>query len=100
MTAACEPVGTVEIAERCGVSRSAVDAWRARHDTFPAPCYTVGGRPAWEWAEVQAWAVGTNRMALPPEPEPEPGPCAHKFARSQGSSGMIVHKCTLCGATK
>lgn len=54
----CDPVGTVEIAQRLKVTRSAVDAWRMRRSnvTFPAPTWTVGGRPAWEWADVEAWA--------------------------------------------
>lgn len=56
-----DPVGTVEVAARLGVSRSAVDQWRARHSDFPAPRWTVGGRPAWDWAEVHAWAVRTDR---------------------------------------
>lgn len=56
-----DPVGTVEIAQRLGVSRAAVDAWRARGLGFPEPRWTVGGRPAWEWADVHAWAVSTGR---------------------------------------
>ncbi|MGE0796550.1 MAG: helix-turn-helix transcriptional regulator [Acidimicrobiia bacterium] len=56
-----DPVGTVEIAQRLGVSRSAVDAWRSRSLEFPAPRWTVGGRPAWAWEDVHAWAVRTGR---------------------------------------
>jgi predicted DNA-binding transcriptional regulator AlpA len=55
------PVGTVEIAELLGVSRSAVDAWRTRDLGFPEPKWTVGGRPAWAWAEVEAWVLATGR---------------------------------------
>lgn len=54
-------VGTVEIAERLKVSRSAVDQWRQRRVGFPDPKWTVGGRPAWDWADVQRWAVDTGR---------------------------------------
>jgi predicted DNA-binding transcriptional regulator AlpA len=56
-------VGVVEIAERLAVTRKAVDAWRARGLGFPEPRWTVGGRPAWEWAEVEAWARETGRLA-------------------------------------
>jgi len=56
------PVGTVEIAERLHVSRSAVDAWRARHPEFPKPKWTVGGRPAWDWPDIEAWARATGRL--------------------------------------
>ena len=56
------PVGTVEIAERLGVARGTVDQWRQRPAVnFPDPTWTVGGRPAWDWAEVHAWAVATGR---------------------------------------
>ena len=57
----CDPVGTVEIAARLGVSRSAVDQWRHRGLSFPEPTWTVGGRPAWRWGDVAAWASETGR---------------------------------------
>lgn len=57
-----EPVGTLEIAERLGVTRKAVDAWRKRGLGFPEPHWTVGGRPAWDWDEVTAWARNTGRL--------------------------------------
>lgn len=50
-----EPVGTMEIAERLGVTRHAVDKWRQRDPTFPEPRWKIGGRPAWNWADVEAW---------------------------------------------
>lgn len=56
-----EPVGVVEIAARLGVGRKAVDKWRQRDLGFPAPAWTVGGRPAWRWADVEAWARSTGR---------------------------------------
>lgn len=52
-----DPVGIAEIAERLGVTRSAVESWRTR-DTdppFPEPRWRVGGRPAWEWETVAEW---------------------------------------------
>lgn len=49
-------VGTVEIARRLDVSRSAVDQWRARPWVkFPEPRWTVGGRPAWNWPDIEKW---------------------------------------------
>ena len=59
-----DPVGTVEIATRLGVSRSTVDAWRTRHaDTFPRPRWTVGGRPAWNWDDIEAWHAARGTTA-------------------------------------
>lgn len=55
-------VGTVEIARRLNVSRSAVDQWRARGLGFPQPRWIVGGRPAWDWAEIEKWAKKTDRL--------------------------------------
>jgi hypothetical protein len=57
-----EPVGTREIAERLGVTRKAVEAWRVRNLGFPEPRWTVGGRPAWAWDDVEDWAVKTGRL--------------------------------------
>ncbi len=51
----CDPVGAVELAERAGVARRTVDQWRQRHPDFPAPTWTVGGRPAWDWPVVADW---------------------------------------------
>lgn len=58
---AVDPVGTIEIAERLGVTRDAVNQWRRRPLDFPEPQWTIGGRPAWEWADVEAWAKATGR---------------------------------------
>ena len=54
-------MGTREIAERLGVTRKAVEAWRIRDLGFPEPRWTVGGRPAWDW-EVKDWAHKTGRL--------------------------------------
>jgi len=53
-------VGAVEIADRLGVKRATVDAWRQR-GVFPDPSWTVGGRPAWDWPVVAVWAAETGR---------------------------------------
>ena len=58
---AADPVGVVEIAERLGVTRKAVDQWRVRGLGFPSPTARVGGRPAWRWDDVDAWARSTGR---------------------------------------
>jgi hypothetical protein len=57
-----DPVGATEIAHRAGVVLATVDAWRRRHADFPAPQWTVGGRPAWNWPDVAAWLTATNRL--------------------------------------
>ena len=57
----CDPVGAVEIAARAKVQRATVDQWRQRDDSFPAPRWTVGGRPAWDWPDVAAWLAATGR---------------------------------------
>lgn len=56
-----EVVGAVEIARRLGVARATVDQWRQR-SVLPDPRWQVGGRPAWSWAEVRAWAEETARL--------------------------------------
>jgi len=56
------PVGLVEIAERLGVERQTVDAWRHRR-LLPDPAWTVGGRPAWAWSTIEAWARYTGRLS-------------------------------------
>jgi predicted DNA-binding transcriptional regulator AlpA len=64
MSRQCDPVGAVEIATRLGVARRTVDSWRGRGtkgDPFPEPRWTVGGRPAWNWDDVERWhATRTN----------------------------------------
>jgi hypothetical protein len=62
-----EPVGVVEIAQRAEVTREAVNKWRERYGAetehpFPAPAWTVGGRPAWDWPAVETWLRKTKRL--------------------------------------
>jgi predicted DNA-binding transcriptional regulator AlpA len=61
MRSPTEPVGLAEIAERLGVKRGTVDMWRTRGQ-LPAPRWTVGRRPAWNWPDVLAWALDTHRV--------------------------------------
>lgn len=62
------PVGAVEVAERIGVARNTVDAWRQRGErlsgaTFPPQRWPVGGRPAWCWhCDIEPWAREAGRL--------------------------------------
>lgn len=69
MSRKCEPVGAVEIAERLNVKRRTVDQWRQRNTGFPEPRWSVGGRPAWNWDEIEAWAKKKR-----PSGRPKAGP--------------------------
>jgi hypothetical protein len=55
------PVGAAEIAERLHVKPPTVHTWRHRK-LMPEPRWTVSGQPAWDWAEVEAWARQTGRL--------------------------------------
>lgn len=57
-----EPVGVVEVADRLDVTRDAVKRWRERDVGFPDPRWTVGGRPAWAWPDIERWARDTGRL--------------------------------------
>lgn len=58
----CDPVGPEEIAERLAVKRDTIYQWRQRDLGFPEPRWRVGGRPAWNWPEIEAWARSVDRM--------------------------------------
>lgn len=55
------PVGAVEIADRLGVETTTVAQWKQR-GLLPAPAWTVGGRDAWRWSEIEEWARETGRL--------------------------------------
>ena len=72
MATALDLVGPAEIADRAGVSRSAVSQWRKRYPKFPAPLATIGatrnapnggggGTPVWNWPAVAKWLDATGR---------------------------------------
>lgn len=58
---ASPPVGAAEIAGRLGVKPQTVHTWRQRR-IMPEPRWTVSGQPAWDWAEIEAWARRTGRL--------------------------------------
>lgn len=55
-------VGVLDIAERAGVTRDAVQKWRNRYPDFPAIEATISDYPVWRWAEVEAWLRATGRL--------------------------------------
>lgn len=63
-----EPVGMLEIAERLGVQAGTVDKWRRRsreggiRHPMPAARWLVSGYSAWNWHEVEQWAVESGRL--------------------------------------
>jgi hypothetical protein len=58
---ACDPVGVAEIAERLGVKQQTAAMWRYR-DLLPDPRWEVSRLPAWNWPEVERWAIQTGRL--------------------------------------
>lgn len=83
----CDPVGAVEIAARLGVRRQTVDQWRIRR-LFLEPRWTVGGRPAWDWPDVERWAQGTGH----------PGQRIGRPDRSQRSVPRLEDESAAAGA--
>jgi len=51
----------MEIADELGVRQDTVNKWRDRHSDFPEPRWFVSGFPAWDLADVKAWAKATGR---------------------------------------
>jgi hypothetical protein len=73
-----EPAGMTEIASRLGVKRETVEQWQFRKllpDPLPG---TVGGRPAWRWGVIRAWAGETGRLPGSPKPYVRKGPVPPK----------------------
>lgn len=54
-------VGAKEISTRLRVKQNTVYRWQQR-GLLPPPTGTVHGRDAWDWNDVRAWAIETNRM--------------------------------------
>ena len=57
---AAEPVGLSDIARRLGVAQQTAKQWKLR-GLLPEPKWTVGGRPAWDWPQIEKWAKKTGR---------------------------------------
>ena len=55
------PVGAAEIAARLRVRPQTVHTWRHRR-LMPEPRWIVSGQPAWDWADIEAWARRTGRL--------------------------------------
>lgn len=53
-------VGLADIADRLDVSRTTVDQWKWR-GVLPSPKWSISGRPAWDWPDIEAWAKETGR---------------------------------------
>jgi hypothetical protein len=55
-----DPVGQAEIADRLGENRQTVAQWHYR-GLLPPARWTVGGRPAWNWADIVRWERAGGR---------------------------------------
>ena len=56
-------VGAHEIAQRLGMRRpQVVHEWRRRHKDFPKPIATLKTALIWDWQQVEAWALKTDRL--------------------------------------
>lgn len=58
---AADPVGLSDIADRLGVKRQTAKDWKLR-GLLPPPKWVVGGRPAWDWPQIEKWARKTGRL--------------------------------------
>jgi hypothetical protein len=59
-----DPVGALEIGERLDARPQTVAQWHFR-GLLPPPRWTVSGRPAWNWPDIERWARVTGRWARP-----------------------------------
>lgn len=95
-----------DVARRTGVSPKTVDFWRTLPE-FPEPRWSVGGRPAWDWDEVNAWRIDRAAGILPGGPvgaDPAPAaqdvrserPCSHPREKLRSLGYATV--CDECGA--
>jgi chromosome partitioning protein len=48
-------VGVAEVAEFAGVTKQAVNNWRARYDHFPRPIQDLQSGPVWDREKVESW---------------------------------------------
>jgi hypothetical protein len=64
-TLGVDPVGELEIGQRLGVRAQTVAQWHYRGQ-LPPPRWTVSGRPAWNWPDLERWARQTGKLDAPP----------------------------------
>lgn len=53
-------MGLSDIAERLGVHAQTTKQWHVR-GVLPTARWTVSGRPAWDWKDIERWARKTGR---------------------------------------
>lgn len=58
---ALDPVGTLEIGERLGQRPQTVAQWNHR-GLLPPHRWTVSGRPAWNWPDIEDWADASGKL--------------------------------------
>jgi len=80
-TLGVEPVGQAEIAERLRARPQTVAQWHYRGQ-LPPPRWTVGGRPAWNWPDVERWARATGKLV----DKKAPGKSRTSGAKRQGDT--------------
>lgn len=56
-----DPVGLSDIADRLGVARPTVKAWKQR-GLLPEPKWRASGGPLWDWPQIERWARKTGRL--------------------------------------
>jgi hypothetical protein len=56
-----DPVGEREIADRLDVQPMTVNRWMAR-GLLPPARWTISSRPAWDWSDIERWAIETGRL--------------------------------------
>lgn len=60
MISISDPVGVAEIADRLGVKRQTVAAWKVR-GLLPEPDLHLAMGPLWAWSVIEQWAEETGR---------------------------------------
>ena len=60
-TVRVDPVGEREIADRLDVQPSTVHQWQARK-LLPPSRWVVSGSPAWDWSDIEEWAIRSGRL--------------------------------------
>jgi hypothetical protein len=80
-TLGVDPVGMAEIGERLGVRPQTVAQWRYR-DLLPPERWTVSGRPAWNWPDIERW---WRASTLPGSKQKGPDRTSGAQARRKGT---------------